>query len=71
MVGADVVEVSPAYDHADITSTAASQIVYELITNMVKKGPVDPAIVEANKRSVIGHDNELHAFEQAGFEAVE
>lgn len=71
LVGADVVEVSPAYDHADITSTAASQIVYELITNMVKKGPVDPAIVEANKRSVIGHDNELHAFEQAGFEAVE
>lgn len=51
LIGADVVEVSPAYDQSDITSTAASQIVYELITNMVKKGPLDPAMIQANKNS--------------------
>lgn len=41
IVGADLVEVSPAYDHAEITALAGSQIVYELITNMVKKGPLN------------------------------
>jgi agmatinase len=34
LVGADVVEVAPAYDHADITSIAAANVVYELITLM-------------------------------------
>ncbi|QPG74917.1 Guanidinobutyrase [Brettanomyces nanus] len=38
LVGADVVEVSPAFDHAEITSTNAAQIVYELITTMVQRG---------------------------------
>ncbi len=31
IVGADVVEVAPAYDHAEITSIAAANIVYELL----------------------------------------
>ena len=31
LVSADVVEVAPAYDHAELTSTAAATIVYELI----------------------------------------
>ena len=31
LVGADVVEVAPAYDHAEITSIAAANIVYELL----------------------------------------
>jgi len=31
LVGADVVEVSPPYDHAEITSLAAATIVYKLI----------------------------------------
>lgn len=31
LVGADVVEVAPAYDHAEITSLAAAHLVYELI----------------------------------------
>jgi agmatinase len=31
VVGADIVEVSPAYDHADITAIAASHVAYELI----------------------------------------
>ena len=32
LVGADVVEVSPPYDHAEITATAAAHVVYELIS---------------------------------------
>ena len=34
LIGADVVEVAPAYDHADITSIAAANVVYELISLM-------------------------------------
>ena len=31
LVGADVVEVSPAYDHAEVTGIAASHVVYEML----------------------------------------
>ncbi|HIY40276.1 MAG TPA: agmatinase [Candidatus Nocardiopsis merdipullorum] len=31
LVGADVVEVAPAYDHAQITATAAAHVVYDLV----------------------------------------
>jgi agmatinase len=34
VVGADIVEVAPAYDHADITSIAAANVAYELLTLM-------------------------------------
>ena len=36
LVSADVVEVSPAYDHAEVTSLAAATIVYELINLFAK-----------------------------------
>ncbi|MFD1537778.1 agmatinase [Nonomuraea guangzhouensis] len=32
LVGGDVVEVAPAYDHADITSVAAAHVAYDLIS---------------------------------------
>ena len=32
IVSADVVEVAPAYDHAEITSLAAATVAYELVT---------------------------------------
>ncbi len=32
VVGADVVEVSPAYDHAELTGVAAAHVVYELVS---------------------------------------
>ena len=32
VVGADVVEVAPAYDHAELTSLAAANLAYELLT---------------------------------------
>ena len=38
LVSADVVEVAPAYDHAELTSTAAATIVYELI-NIIANNP--------------------------------
>ncbi|TRW79362.1 agmatinase [Mycolicibacterium sp. 018/SC-01/001] len=34
IVGADIVEVAPAYDHAEVTAVAAANIAYELITLM-------------------------------------
>ncbi len=34
VVGADVVEVSPAYDHAEITAIAAAHVLYDLVTIM-------------------------------------
>ena len=34
LVGADVVEVSPAYDHAEITGIAASHVTYEMLSAM-------------------------------------
>jgi agmatinase len=34
LVGADVVEVSPPYDHAEITAVAAANLAYELVTLM-------------------------------------
>jgi agmatinase len=44
VVGADVVEVSPAYDGAaETTGLAAAQIVYEVLTSMVRKGLIEQA----------------------------
>ena len=45
LVGADVVEVAPSFDHAEVTSTNAAQVVFELITSMVSKGRPIPAAV--------------------------
>lgn len=36
IVGADVVEVAPAYDHAQITGIAASHVSYEILTAMAR-----------------------------------
>jgi agmatinase len=37
ILGADIVEVSPAYDHAEITGIAASHTAYELISAMAPR----------------------------------
>jgi agmatinase len=37
LVGADVVEVAPAYDHAQITGVAAAHVAYELISAMAPR----------------------------------
>jgi len=41
-VGADVVEVAPAYDHADITSIAAADIVHDFLSLFVSAVPPKP-----------------------------
>jgi agmatinase len=53
LVGADVVEVAPAYQGAgEETALAAAQVVYEILSSMVKKGMKDMAKV----KSAGGHD---------------
>jgi agmatinase len=34
VVGADIVEVAPAYDHAELTGIAASHVAFELLSVM-------------------------------------
>ena len=36
LVAADVVEVAPAYDHAEITATAAAHVVFELVSLLAR-----------------------------------
>jgi agmatinase len=36
IVGADIVEVAPAYDHAEITGIAAAHVAYELLSVLAK-----------------------------------
>ena len=36
VVGADIVEVAPAYDHAEVTGIAASHVAYELLSVMAR-----------------------------------
>ena len=42
VVSADVVEVAPAYDHAEITSLAAATVTYELINLMALSPKLAP-----------------------------
>jgi agmatinase len=37
IVGADVVEVSPPYDHSELTALAAAQVVYELLALLARQ----------------------------------
>ncbi|GAB2481636.1 agmatinase [Streptosporangium sandarakinum] len=43
LVGADVVEVAPAYDHAEITAVAASHVAYDLVSLLALSGPAQEA----------------------------
>jgi len=40
VAGADVVEVAPAYDHAEMTTVAAAHVCYELLALMLLGKPV-------------------------------
>ena len=39
LVGADVVEVAPAYDHAEITALAAATVIFDMITLLARRKP--------------------------------
>ncbi|KAJ3827335.1 Arginase/deacetylase [Lentinula raphanica] len=41
-IGADIVEVAPAYDNADITGIAAADIVHDFLSMMLVDGPPEP-----------------------------
>jgi agmatinase len=41
LVGVDVVEVAPAYDHAEVTSIAAANMAYELLALMASRRAID------------------------------
>ncbi len=47
LIGADVVEVAPSYDHAEITSVAASHLTYEFISWYA-------GLAESRKESIVG-----------------
>lgn len=52
LLGADVVEVSPPYDHAEITSLAAATVVYKLIGLLgLSRSAGEPASVTDVRRS--------------------
>jgi len=38
LVGADVVEVAPAYDHAEVTALAAATVIFDMITLLARSG---------------------------------
>jgi agmatinase len=42
VVGVDVVEVSPPYDHADITAALANRVVLEVLSGMARRRRGDP-----------------------------
>ncbi|EAT85666.1 hypothetical protein HBI56_141870 [Parastagonospora nodorum] len=53
VVGADIVEVSPAYDGAaETTGLAAAQVAYEIITSIVRKGLIEQARSSKKDESV-------------------
>jgi agmatinase len=54
LVSADVVEVAPAYDHADITAVAASHVAYELISLMARQGASEPVLTGAARQGAHG-----------------
>lgn len=64
-VAADIVEVAPAYDtNAELTTMAAADVLYEVMSLMVRKGPLT---VDAAGRKV----SELGGWKAAGGEKKE
>ena len=51
--GMDVVEVAPAYDHADITAIAAATVVQHYIQHLAARRQVGGASLTAAGRCVI------------------
>lgn len=64
IVGADVVEVSPSFDNAEITATNGAQVAYEILTSMVKKGTSESLVKNRNPESVMSLSNERFIQEQ-------
>lgn len=67
IVGADIVEVSPAFDNAEITATNGAQVAYEIITSMVKKGDTSHLVKEMIDNPSIDINNVLPKQKQTFF----
>ncbi|KAL4070739.1 arginase deacetylase [Scleroderma citrinum] len=50
-VGADLVEVAPAYDHAEVTSTTAADLVHDFLNLLVSDVPPKPPVLPAGWRA--------------------
>jgi agmatinase len=61
IVGADIVEVAPAYDHAEITGIAAAHVGYELLSVLAANAHTGPGDVESPGRSAEGLDRGGHS----------
>ena len=54
VVGADIVEVSPAYDSAaETTAVTAAQVAYEVITSIVRKGLIEQAKTGGTPKGIV------------------
>lgn len=71
IVGADIVEVSPAYDNAEITSTNGAQVAFEIITSMAKRGIVETEINDSpNELIEIKDSNDKHDVSESRLEEL-
>ena len=68
LVGADIVEVAPAYDHAEITGVAASHVAYELVTLMADNAVAGDRFGAANGYAAQALGQEVR--QPAGFAAA-
>ncbi|KAJ2921274.1 hypothetical protein H1R20_g15822, partial [Candolleomyces eurysporus] len=57
LVGADIVEVAPAYDHADITGIAAADLVHDILSLLTARSAKEPK--HQASRQVVGPNDEL------------
>jgi agmatinase len=60
IVGADVVEVAPAYDHAELTTIAAANVVYEMLALMALPAASGRTRRGPESGSLPGDDPALH-----------
>ena len=52
-IAADIVEVAPAYDtNAEHTTMAAADILFEVMSMMVKKGPLSATVAQDEKEEM-------------------
>lgn len=57
IVGADVVEVAPAYDGVgETTALAAAQVVFEVVSGVVWRGPPEAVVEESVEEGVDGEE---------------
>ncbi len=55
LIAADIVEVAPAYDtNAELTTMAAADTLYEVMTLMVKKGPLSKMVEDEDAEEADG-----------------